>query len=54
MAPLQELQVRAPQEGTLSSHVAVGTSATEQMLRVRMANIVVLSDGALVSSDAMD
>ncbi len=43
-----------PQEGTLSTHIAIGTSAAEQMLRTRMVNTIVLPGGALVSSNAMD
>ena len=53
-AQLQELKVRPPQEGILSTHVAAGTSTVEKMLHVRMANTTVLSEGALVSTDAMD
>lgn len=44
-AQLQELQVWAPQEGTVAVYGAVGTSAVEQLLHVKMANTVVLPEG---------
>ena len=53
-AQLQELQVWPLQEGTLSTHVAAGTLAAEQMLHLRMAYTTVFPVGVLVSSDAMD
>lgn len=43
-----------PQEGTLSTHVAAGTSAAEHMLHIRMENTIVLPEGALVLSNVMD
>jgi len=46
--------VRPPQEGTLSTHVIVGTSTVEQMFHARMENTIVLPEGALVSSNVMD
>ena len=46
--------MRPPQEGTLSTHVAAGTSTTEQMLHARMESTIVLPEGALVLSNVMD
>lgn len=43
-----------PQEGTLSTHVIARTSVAEQMFHARMENKIVLLEGALVSSNAMD
>jgi len=51
---LQELKVWPPQEGIMSTHVTVATSTAEKMLCTRMANTIVLPEGALVSADAMD
>ena len=53
-AKLQELQVWSPQEGTLSTHILASTSTSKQMLHARMANIIVLPEAVLVSSNAMD
>lgn len=38
----------------MSTHVAAGTSTAKYMLCIRMASIIVLLDGALVSIDVMD
>ena len=46
--------MRPPQEGTLSTHVAAGMLVEEQMLRAKMANMIVLPDGALVLENTMD
>lgn len=46
--------MRPTQEGTLSTNIAVGTLAAEQMLRARMKNTIVFPEGALVPSNAMD
>lgn len=45
---------RAPQAGTLSSSLAVGSTTVEQMLRAQMTNTIVLSEGALVPSNEAD
>lgn len=51
---LQELKVQPSHEGILSTHVTMGTSTEKHMLHARMANTIVLLEGALVSADAMD
>lgn len=38
----------------MSTHVATGTSAAEQMLRAKMTNTITLSDGALVLENTME
>lgn len=50
-AQLQELQVWAPQEGTLATYIAVGTSTAEQIIRARMANTIVLPKGVLATTN---
>jgi len=44
----------APQEGILFTHVTTGTSTAKKMLHMRMANEIVLPEGALVSVDEME
>ncbi len=51
---LQELQVRTPQAGTVSTSLAIGTSAAEEMLRTRVTNTIVLPDGALTTENEAD
>lgn len=53
-AQLQELQVRPPQVGTLSTHLIVGSSAADQILRAWMENTIVLPEGALVATNEFD
>ena len=50
-AQLQELQVWPPQVGTLSTNLTVKSTTVEQMLRAQMVNTIVLSEGALVTSN---
>lgn len=40
-----------PQVGTLSTSLAVGTSATKKMLSTKMTNTIVLLDGALIAKN---
>lgn len=51
---IQELQVRAPQDSTLSTNRAVGTTAAEEMLHARTTNTIVLLEGALVTTNEVD
>ena len=51
---LQELQVCPPQVGTLSTNLAVGSLAAEQMLCMWIENTILLSKGALVTSNEAD
>lgn len=53
-AQLQELQVRPPQVGTFSTHLATGSSTAEQTLCARMENTIVLPEGALVAVNVTD
>lgn len=51
---LQELQVQPPQEGRVAAYGATGTSATEQLLWAKMANTIMLLEGALMIDNAED
>lgn len=53
-AQLQELQVWPPQEGTIATYGTIGTSSTEQLLHVNMANTIVLLEGALTAEKEDD
>ena len=46
--------MRTPQASTVSTNLAVGTSAAEEMLHARMTNTIVLPDGALVTKIEAD
>jgi len=50
-AHIQELQVRTPQAGALSTNLAVGTTAIEEVFRARKTNTRVLPEGALVTTN---
>lgn len=51
---LQELQVQPPQHGMVATYMAMGTSTTEQFLRAKMANIIMLSEGELIVDSMED
>ena len=51
---LQELQVRPPQVGTLSTHLAAGSPEVEHMLRARMENKIMFLEGALIVANDAD
>lgn len=51
---LQELQVRPPQHGMVATYMAMGTSTTEQFLQAKMANNVMLPEGALIADSMED
>lgn len=51
---IQELQVRTPQAGTLSTNLAIGMTVVEKMMRVHMTNTIVLPEGALVTENEAD
>jgi len=51
---LQELQVRPPQQGMVATYGAMGTSAMSSYYGPKMANTVVLSDGALTTDNTED
>lgn len=46
--------MRIPQAGAVSTSLAVGTSAAEEMLRAQMTNTIVVPDGALVTENKAD
>ena len=46
--------MRTPQAGIVYSSLAVGTSATKEMLRTRVTNKIVLPDGALTAEREAD
>lgn len=41
----------SPEPGTLSASLAVGTTATKEMLRAHTTNTIVLPEGALVTTN---
>lgn len=43
-----------PQDGTLLTSLAVGTTTVEQMLHTHMKNIKMLSEGALMTTNETD
>lgn len=51
---LQELQVWPQQEGTIATYDAASTSAADQLLHAKMANTIVLSEGALTTKSKED
>ena len=46
--------MQAPQEGTVAAYGVAGTSTAEQLLRAKMANTIVLSEGALIVESEED
>lgn len=51
---IQELQVCTPQAGILSTSLAVGTNAAEEILRACTTNTIVLPEGAFVIENEAD
>ena len=47
LTELQELHVRTPQAGRVSTSLTIDTSATKEKLRIRVTNMIVLPDGEL-------
>ena len=43
-----------PQDGTVSTSLAIGTLAADEMLCAKMTNAIVLSDGALIAENEAD
>lgn len=50
-AQIQELQVRTPQANTLLTSLAVGMTASKEILYARITNTIVLLKGALVTKN---
>lgn len=46
--------MRTPRAGTLSTNLAVGTAAAEEMLHTRMTSTIVLPEGALVTDNEVN
>jgi len=46
--------VRTPQAGTLSTSLAIGTMAEEEMLCAPVTNTIMLPEGALVTTNEAD
>lgn len=46
--------MRTPQASTVSTNLAVGTSAAKEMPHARMTNIIMLPDGALITENEAD
>lgn len=51
---IHELQARSPQASTVSTSLVAGTLASEEMLRTKMTNIIVLLDGEFMMENEAD